>query len=41
MEDIISSVVEKLSADAIRGSNGRVDIEQQDPEDVAEKFLSK
>ncbi len=41
MEDILNSVVERLNADVIREPNGRVDMNQQDPEDVAEEFLTQ
>lgn len=41
MEDILKSVVERLNADVIREPNGRVDMNQQDPEDVAEAFLTQ
>ena len=39
IEDIFNSVTETLDVDTIRELNGRVDIEQEDPEDVAEGFL--
>src|SRR5918992_400339 len=39
MEDLLNSVTERLNVDVIRELNGRVDIEQEDPEDVAEEFL--
>ncbi|MDQ3636900.1 MAG: glycine/betaine ABC transporter substrate-binding protein [Actinomycetota bacterium] len=39
MEGILNSVTERLNVDVIRELNGRVDIEQEDPEDVAEEFL--
>jgi glycine betaine/choline ABC-type transport system substrate-binding protein len=41
MEDILKSVFERLNADVIREPNGRVDMNQQDPEDVAEAFLTQ
>jgi osmoprotectant transport system substrate-binding protein len=39
VEEILTSVTEILNVDAIRELNGRVDIEGEDPEDVAEDFL--
>jgi osmoprotectant transport system substrate-binding protein len=39
VEEILNSVTEILNVDAIRELNGRVDIEGEDPEDVAEDFL--
>ncbi len=39
IEDILNSVMEILDVDTIRELNGRVDIEQEDPEDVAEGLL--
>ena len=39
IEDILNAVTESLNVDTIRELNGRVDIEQEDPEDVAEGFL--
>ena len=41
IEDIFNSVTETLDVDTIRELNGRVDIEQEDPEDVAEGFLGE
>jgi len=39
VEEILNSVTEILNVDTIRELNGRVDIEGEDPEDVAEDFL--
>jgi len=41
VEDILNSVTETLNIDAIRELNGRVDIEQEDPEDVAREYLEQ
>ena len=41
VEEILNSVTETLNVDAIRELNGRVDIEGEDPEDVAEDFLKQ
>ncbi len=41
IEDILNSVTETLDVDTIRELNGRVDIEGQDPEDVAREFLQE
>ncbi len=41
VEDILNSVTETLDVDAIRELNGRVDIEQEDPEDVAREYLEQ
>jgi osmoprotectant transport system substrate-binding protein len=41
MEGILNSVTEKLDVDTIRELNGKVDIDQQDPEDVARDFLQE
>ncbi len=41
VEDILNSVTETLNVDAIRELNGRVDIEQEDPEDVARDYLEQ
>ena len=41
IEDILNSVTETLNVDAIRELNGRVDIEQEDPEDVARDYLQQ
>ncbi|MCA1718397.1 MAG: glycine/betaine ABC transporter substrate-binding protein [Actinobacteria bacterium] len=41
IEDILNSVTETLDVDAIRELNGRVDIEQEDPEDVARDYLEQ
>jgi osmoprotectant transport system substrate-binding protein len=41
VEDILNSVTETLNVDAIRELNGRVDIEQEDPEDVARAYLEQ
>ena len=41
VEEILNSVTETLDVDAIRELNGRVDIEQEDPEDVARDYLEQ
>jgi len=41
IEDILNSVTETLNVDAIRELNGRVDMEQEDPEDVARDYLQQ
>ena len=41
VEEILNSVTETLDIDTIRELNGRVDIEQEDPEDVARDFLEQ
>jgi osmoprotectant transport system substrate-binding protein len=41
VEDILNSVTETLDVDTIRELNGRVDIDQEDPEDVAKDFLQQ
>jgi osmoprotectant transport system substrate-binding protein len=41
VEDILNSVTETLDVDIIRELNGRVDIDQEDPEDVAKDFLQQ
>ena len=41
VEEILNSVTERLDVDTIRDLNGRVDIEQEDPEDVARDFLEE
>ncbi len=41
VEDILNSVTETLDVDTIRELNGRVDIEQEDPEDVAREYLEQ
>jgi osmoprotectant transport system substrate-binding protein len=41
MEDILNSVTEKLDEGTIRELNGKVDIDQEDPEDVARDFLQE
>ena len=39
MEDILNAVTATLDVDTIRELNGRVDLQQEDPEDVAKDFL--
>ena len=39
MEEVLNSVSETLDADTMRQLNAQVDIEQEDPEDVAEEHL--
>ena len=41
VEDILNSVTETLDIDTIRELNGRVDLEQEDPEDVARDYLEQ
>lgn len=41
VEDILNSVTGTLDVETIRELNGRVDIEQEDPEDVARDFLEQ
>ena len=41
VEEILNSVTETLNVDAIREMNGRVDIEGEDPEDVARDYLEQ
>ena len=41
IEDVLNSVTETLDVDNIRELNGRVDIEQEDPEDVARDYLEQ
>jgi len=41
IEDILNSVTETLGVEAMRELNGKVDIEQEDPEDVAREFLQE
>ncbi len=41
VEDILNSVTETLDVDIIRELNGRVDVEQEDPEDVARDHLEQ
>ena len=41
VEDILNSVTEILDIDTIRELNGRVDVEQEDPEDVARDYLEQ
>jgi osmoprotectant transport system substrate-binding protein len=41
VEDILNSVTETLDVDIIRELNGRVDVEQEDPEDVARDYLEQ
>ena len=39
IENILNALTETLDVDTMRELNGRVDIEQEDPEDVTEGFL--
>jgi osmoprotectant transport system substrate-binding protein len=41
MEEVLNSVSETLDAETMRKLNARVDIEQEDPEDVAAEFLQE
>jgi osmoprotectant transport system substrate-binding protein len=41
MEDVLNSVSESLDAETMRQLNAQVDIEQEDPEDVAAEFLQE
>ena len=41
MEDVLNSVSESLDAETMRQLNAQVDIEQEDPEDVAAKYLQE
>jgi osmoprotectant transport system substrate-binding protein len=41
VEDMLNSVTETLDIDTIRELNGRVDLEQEDPEDVARDYLEQ
>jgi osmoprotectant transport system substrate-binding protein len=41
VEDILTSVTQTLDVDTIRELNGRVDMNQEDPEDVARGFLQQ
>ncbi len=41
VEGILNSVTTTLDVDTIRDLNGRVDLEQQDPEDVAREYLQE
>jgi osmoprotectant transport system substrate-binding protein len=41
IEKVLNSVNSKLDVDTMRELNGKVDLEQEDPEDVAEEFLKK
>ncbi len=41
IEGLLNSVTETLDVEIIRELNGRVDIEQEDPEDVAREFLQE
>jgi osmoprotectant transport system substrate-binding protein len=41
VEDILNSVTKTLNVDNIRELNGRVDMNQEDPEDVAKDFLQQ
>jgi osmoprotectant transport system substrate-binding protein len=39
MEEVLNSVSKSLDVDTMRKLNGQVDLEQEDPEDVAKEFL--
>ncbi|HJQ28150.1 MAG TPA: glycine betaine ABC transporter substrate-binding protein [Rubrobacter sp.] len=41
VENVLNSVSSKLDVDTMRELNGKVDLEQEDPEDVAKEFLEK
>jgi glycine betaine/choline ABC-type transport system substrate-binding protein len=41
MEEVLNSVSESLDADIMRQLNAQVDIEQEDPEDVAKEYLEE
>jgi osmoprotectant transport system substrate-binding protein len=41
MEEVLNSVSETLDAETMRKLNAQVDIEQEDPEDVAAEYLQK
>jgi osmoprotectant transport system substrate-binding protein len=41
MEEVLNSVSESLDAETMRQLNAQVDIEQEDPEDVAAKYLQE
>lgn len=41
IEDVLNSVSEKLDVRTMRELNARVDIEREDPEDVAQQFLQE
>ncbi len=41
IEDILNSVSETLGVETMRELNGKVDIEQEDSEDVAREFLQE
>jgi osmoprotectant transport system substrate-binding protein len=41
MEDILNEVSASLDVETMRELNGQVDLEQEDPEDVAAEFLEE
>jgi glycine betaine/choline ABC-type transport system substrate-binding protein len=41
MEEVLNSVSESLDAEIMRQLNAQVDIEQEDPEDVAANYLEE
>jgi osmoprotectant transport system substrate-binding protein len=41
MEEVLNSVSETLDAETMRKLNAQVDIEQEEPEDVAAQYLKK
>jgi osmoprotectant transport system substrate-binding protein len=41
MEEVLNSVSESLDVKTMRQLNAQVDIEQEDPEDVAAQFLQE
>ncbi len=41
IEDILNSVTETLGVETMHELNGKVNIEQEDPEDVAREFLQE
>ncbi|MCD6055008.1 MAG: Substrate-binding region of ABC-type glycine betaine transport system, partial [Rubrobacteraceae bacterium] len=41
MEEVLNSVSESLDAETMRQLNAQVDIEQEDPEDVAAAYLEE
>jgi osmoprotectant transport system substrate-binding protein len=41
IEKVLNSVSSKLDVETMRELNGKVDLDQEDPEDVAEEFLQK
>ena len=41
IEEVLNSVSSKLDVETMRELNGKVDLEQEDPEDVAQEFLEQ